>query len=44
MGVGKAPGFVRKPDYSLSTEAVKGTVRVTLQEKCRRKFGGPGDA
>ena len=30
MGAGKAPGFLRKPDYSLSTEAVKGTVRVTF--------------
>ena len=30
MGTGKAPGFARKPDYSLSTDAVKGTVRVTF--------------
>lgn len=30
MSAGKAPGFARKPDYSLSTEAAKGTVRVTF--------------
>ncbi len=33
MGAGKAPGFARKPDYALSTEAVEGTVRVTFGEE-----------